>query len=93
MFEDLASDLADDEDEDEVLDDDERVLQEVQQGVRLEDEKSSVEAVTASKNTCEIMFISLSPLHVSSRQRTRVARYKLMWVYVCATLNFRINFE
>ena len=56
MFEDLASDLADDEDEDEVLDDDERVLQEVQQGVRLEDEKSCVEAVTASKNTCEIMF-------------------------------------
>ena len=91
MFEDLASDLADDEDEDEVLDDDERVLQEVQQGVRLEDEKSSVEAVTASKSTCE--SCSLSPLHVSSRQRTRVARYKLMWVYVCATLNFRINFE
>ena len=50
MFEDLASDLADDEDEDEVLDDDERVLQEVQQGVRLEDEKSSIEAVTANKH-------------------------------------------
>ena len=30
MFEDLVIDLADDEDEDEVLDDNERVLQEVQ---------------------------------------------------------------
>ena len=56
MFEDLVIDLADDEDEDEVLDDNERVLQEVQQGVRLGDEESCVEAVTASKSTCEIMF-------------------------------------
>ena len=67
MFEDLAIDLSNDEDEDEVLNDDEWVLQEVQQWVRLEDEESCVEAVTASKSTCEIMF----PLTFTRRLETK----------------------
>ena len=42
MPEHLLIDLADDEDKDEVLEDDEGVLQEVQDWVRLEDEEAGV---------------------------------------------------
>lgn len=52
MAEDLLIDLAYDEDKDEVLDDDEGVLEEVQHGVRLEDEEARVETVAESKSTC-----------------------------------------
>ena len=53
MPEHLLIDLADDEDKDEVLDDDEGVLEEVQPWVRLEDEEACVETVAESKSTCE----------------------------------------
>ena len=46
MLEHLLGDLADDQYQDEVLEDDEGVLQEVQDGVRLIQEESRVEAVT-----------------------------------------------
>ena len=52
MPEDLLIDLADDEDKDEVLDDDEWILEEVQDWVRLEDEETGVETVAESKSTC-----------------------------------------
>ena len=52
MPEHLLIDLADDEDKDEVLEDDEGVLQEVQDWVRLEDEEAGVETVAESKSTC-----------------------------------------
>ena len=46
MLEHLLGDLADDKYQDEVLEDDEGVLQEVQDGVRLIQEEARVEAVT-----------------------------------------------
>lgn len=46
MLEHLLGDLADDQYQDEVLEDDEGVLQEVQEGVRLIQEEARVEAVT-----------------------------------------------
>ena len=46
MLEHLLGDLADDQYQDEVLEDDEGVLQEVQDGVRLIQEEARVEAVT-----------------------------------------------
>ena len=52
MLEHLLIDLADDENKDEVLEDDEGVLKEVQDWVRLEDEEAGVETVAESKSTC-----------------------------------------
>ena len=52
MLEHLLIDLADDEDKDEVLEDDEGVLKEVQDWVRLEDEEAGVETVAEIKSTC-----------------------------------------
>ena len=52
VADDLLIDLANDEDKDEVLDDDEGVLEEVQHWVRLEDEEARVKTVAESKSTC-----------------------------------------
>ena len=52
MAKDLLIDLANDEDKDEVLDDDEGVLEEVQHWVRLEDEEARVKTVAENKSTC-----------------------------------------
>ena len=45
MLEDLVIDLSNDKEKNEVLNNDEGVLKEVQQGVRLEDEEAGVETV------------------------------------------------
>ena len=52
MPEHLLIDLADDEDKDEVLEDDEGVLKKVQNWVWLENEEAGVETVAESKSTC-----------------------------------------